>query len=313
MADSGRKSLFSISSRPLEELSAPPMARTPIHQRVLHVDREDGFDWVLSVWDDPGGDRALHQGVQRLVEATLLSELSRPAWDKDAMDRTPRALRLVQLADVPGRVDAALRAFGFAPWEPPAEWLDERLRALRTEARAVGIETLGEVRAVWSAPIAEPDGMLGDQLRAIHTMMGDRLGADVWGATPGGPSRLLAELAKRFFGEEITPTLDGLRTLELLLVQQTPGVVRWLPPLLFQALCDFVGVVTVALWSEPVQWAVCTPEPDGFVPPPVFRIDSPDGATHVPIGQHLLRWCVMPLQPGEQIPPLADWIASQYG
>lgn len=301
---------FTITDRPLEDLGAP-LRRSPIHERVLVVERPDGFEWVLTVWEDPGGDRALHTGVRRLVEATLLSALSCPASHREAVEQTPRALRLIQLADVPGRADAALRAFGFQPWEAPASWLEERLAALRTEARAVGAP-LGDVRATWSAEIREPSGMLGDKLRALHTVMTDRLGADVWGATPGGPSRLLAELLRRFFAAEITPTLDGLRTAEVLLVQQGPGFVRWIPPLLFQALCDLVGVVTVATWGEPVQWAVCAPEPGGFVPPPTFRIDSPSWASHVPIAAHLLRWCVMPLQPGEQPPPLADWIAKQY-
>lgn len=307
-----RPSPFVTSSRPLEELRQPPVARTPLHQRVLHVDCEGGFEWVLALWADPGGARALHEAVQRLVEATLLSELSRPASDRDAMDRTPRALRLIQLAPVDGPVDAALRAFGFTRDDPDPAWLDERLLSLRGEARSVGIDALGAVEAVWTAPIGETPGLLGEQLTAIHTMMSDRLGQDVWGATPGGPSRLLAEMIRRFFSEQVAPTVDGLETVELLLVRRDPGVIRWLRPLLWQALCDLVGVVTVTVWGEPVQWAVCTPEPDGFVPPPVFRIDGKGGLTHVPIGLHVLRWCVMPLQPGEELPTLARWIASQY-
>lgn len=316
MTDRKRPSPFVTTARPLEELV--PLPRTPLHQRVLQVPRagaEGAFEWVLVLWEDPGGARALHQALQRLVEATLLAELSRPASDHQAMERTPTALRLVQLANVDGPVDAAVRPFGFQRDEPDPAWLDERMGALRTEAQATGRDPSalepGAVRAVWTARVEEPAGLLGDQLRAMHTLMTDRYGG-VWGEQPGWPSRLLAELLQRFFSEKIEPTVDGLQTAELVLVQRQTGVIRWLRPLLWQALCDLVGVVTASAFGEPVQWAVCTPEPGGFVPPPLFRIEGPSEATHVPIGLHVLRWCVMPLQPGEDVPPLAQWIESQY-
>ena len=31
------------------------------------------------------------------------------------------------------------------------------------------------------------------------------------------------------------------------------------------------------------------------------------------LGLHLLRWCIMPLQPGEVVPPLSDWVLDQFG
>jgi hypothetical protein len=154
--------------------------------------------------------------------------------------------------------------------------------------------------------------MVGDQLRTMQTLLTDRLGDEVWGAAPGSPSGVLAELWRRLFSDEITPDPEGLRMVEALLVRREEGVVRWMPPLLYQAFCDLVGVVTVAAFGEPVQWAVCAPEPDGFAPPPVFRIDGPSGQVHVPIGLHVLRWCIMPRLPGEDIPPFTDWLVSQY-
>jgi hypothetical protein len=35
----------------------------------------------------------------------------------------------------------------------------------------------------------------------------------------------------------------GLRTLEMLLVSQQAGAIRWIPPMLFQALCDIIGLL----------------------------------------------------------------------
>jgi hypothetical protein len=37
------------------------------------------------------------------------------------------------------------------------------------------------------------------------------------------------------------------------------------------------------------------------------------GGTYVvPIGHHLVRWCVMPLEAGEAIPPLSAWLRDQF-
>ena len=33
---------------------------------------------------------------------------------------------------------------------------------------------------------------------------------------------------------------------------------------------------------------------------------------HIPIGLHLVQWCLLPLQPGEQPASLADWVADQF-
>ena len=31
-----------------------------------------------------------------------------------------------------------------------------------------------------------------------------------------------------------------------------------------------------------------------------------------PIAHHLIRWCIMPVQPGEAVPPLSAWLREQF-
>ena len=109
-----------------------------------------------------------------------------------------------------------------------------------------------------------------------------------------------------------TPTLDGLRTLEMLLVSQQAGAIRWIPPMLFQALCDFIGVIGQTLFDRHIAWALCEPDGD-FCTPPLLRLALASGKhIHIPIGLRLVQWWLLPLQPGEQPASLADWVADQF-
>jgi hypothetical protein len=90
-------------------------------------------------------------------------------------------------------------------------------------------------------------------------------------------------------------------------------VVRLLPPLVFQALCDAVAVVAARALGKPIQWAESAPEEDGFVPPPLVRAKLSEGWVHVPVGLHLLRWCVMPLRRNERPESIVEWTVFQFG
>jgi hypothetical protein len=39
---------------------------------------------------------------------------------------------------------------------------------------------------------------------------------------------------------------------------------------------------------------------------------APAEHIHIPIGLHLVQWCLLPLQPGEEAASLADWVADQF-
>ena len=75
-----------------------------------------------------------------------------------------------------------------------------------------------------------------------------------------------------------------LRTLEMLLVSQQAGAIRWIPPMLFQALCDFIGVLGQTLFDRDIAWALCEPDGD-FCTPPLLRLALASGKhIHIPIG-----------------------------
>ena len=74
-----------------------------------------------------------------------------------------------------------------------------------------------------------------------------------------------------------TPTLDGLRTLEMLLVSQQAGVIRWIPPMLFQALCDFIGLLGQTLFDRDIAWALCEPATPASHPSTQSPSTSPAG------------------------------------
>lgn len=309
------------AERPLDallpELRRPAPVRvpvTPIHQRVMEVELDTGREWLLTCWADPGSQREFHKQVLALLEAALLVELSRsPRQVREEPVRRFVGIRLIVYPELPYPVPPAVGAFGMREEAYDEESYTERMAALRAEAKALNIDIPDEPAGVFAAPIAPLDGTLGEKLESIHTMMAERFGDDYWGATPGGPSKLFAEYAKREFQETIAPDLNGLRTFELLLVRNTPDVIRWIPPLLFQALCDFIGVVAQAGFGQNVAWADCGEDDLGMCPPALFKVAPKGGKPyHLPIAHHVLRWCMMPVGEGEQVPSLAEWARDQF-
>ena len=75
-----------------------------------------------------------------------------------------------------------------------------------------------------------------------------------------------------------------LHTFKILLVPQQAGAIRWLPPMLFQALCDFIGLLGQTLFDRHIAWALCEPDGD-FCTPPLLRLALASGKhIHIPIG-----------------------------
>lgn len=189
-----------------------------------------------------------------------------------------------------------------------------RLGAITEEAKKVGQTLPRSPDSVWFAPVHRAHGEVGEKLVQLHRLLIERSGDELFGEVPGGPSRRLALTVQELFGETLRPDLAGLRTLERLLVPSVEGALRWQPPLVFQALCDFVGVVLAHHFGRKVAWGVSEPEDSGFIPPPILRLGGEGGRSHhLPVGMHLLRWIVMPVQPGETVPSLAEWMLDEFG
>lgn len=303
------------AERPLDallpQLKEPAGPTQDVHPRVLETLTDAGREWVLLVWADPGGAQAMHSQIQALVEATLLSELSRSAATiRSAGERKFVAIRLVSFADLPWDPGAALQAFGFQL--DSNELGAEVSAAVAAEANRSG-RAVGAPTTVWRAEIGHAEGGLGEKLDEVEKMMASRLGDDIWGASPGGPSHLFATYVAQTFGEKIRPNREGMDSLDLLVVQRGPGVIRWIPPLIFQAVCDFIPVVAATLYDAKISWAESEELGNGFAHPPLFRVDDGKEGVHIPIGHHVMRWWMMPLAEGEAVPTIADWVEDQFG
>ncbi len=288
---------------------AEPVRREAVHPRVLQAGEPGGRCFVVAIWEDPGSPRAVHQAVMKRVEGALLAELSRPAAQIDEERPPLTSVRLLAFSEV-GGLEAALRAFGLLPSDPGDPALRDALAHLRGEAQLVGREPPDRPVAAFRAPFSL-EGERGRLLRAIETDLRTTTGNEVWGETPGGPFQRLARALAEHAGFTLEPTLASLRAVEPLLVGREVGPIRALPPLTFQALCDTIGVVGERNLGVRVEWAVAEPDEEGLAPPPVLRVPGRAGPVIVGIAIGLLRWCVMPLQPGERIPPLADFTVDQ--
>lgn len=280
-----------------------PIAASPLHPRVLEVKLEDGWEWTLGAWSDPGA-RALSKRLKELIQATVLAELSKSPDSKTA-SRNFGKMRLLVFSKFSDKSLKAIEKIGFSADGFSPDQYAERVAAWQDEARAAGLDAAARPTGVYVLDITRAAPVLDQNLRTIQGLMTKRLAGEFWGQTPGGPSRLMATYLRQYFNATVTPDRKGLHELELFIVQDRPQCLRWVDPAIFQALCDFVGVILRAVYDLKVQWGVCTPDASGFATPPVFRVKRPDGYQIVPISLHVLNWCVMP-RSDDDAPTLAQ-------
>ena len=293
----------------------------PIHPAILEVGETDR-SFAFVVWSDPGGPEVLHDGMQKFVEAGLLAELSRPASELRELHAKRRLvdLRIVAYPEVEDFADA-VAAFGFLPNGEDDERWRQVMAHIRGESSRVGRSPDEEPHSRWlatfgPAPEEELALRLEEELRV-------RVGDEVWGEHPGFFFAVLNEALEAVGETPLTPKPESVDWLEERLVSAEVGPIRWIPPLLFQALCDVVAVVGAKAFEHDVQWAPSELDERGMASPPMIRaqplrkkalkvVDQETAWVNIPLGVHLLRWLVMPIQPGEEIPPLSAWIEDQF-
>ena len=275
-----------------------------IHPRVLEVGLEEGTEWTLACWNDPG-EAGMRTQFGQLVRATLLKEMSRlPEWEREE-ERAFVGMRLLSFDSLVREGRVVLEELGFAeePYDP--DQFSERMAAWRQEARAAEMEVPARPVSNWHLPVVDPaserPGLAGVEARML-----DKLGSEAWGQTPGAMSRHAARELEAEFDIEIALGSEGLRTMASYLTTDAKSAIRWTAPVFFQAICDFVGVVLHGKYGIRVQWGVCEPDPRGVVPPPMFRQPGSGTDGTIPIGAHVLDWCVMPVAEGGDVPDLAD-------
>ena len=280
-------------SAPLEDRETGP----PMNPSVLEVELERGYEWLYAGWSDPGGGIVLRTELERLMAVTLLWHLSTPADDVDP--RHFRFMRLLLFDDIAGNPGEALSTLGFeiSPYDPDS--YRGRLLSLHELAEQAGWEIPNRPRSIWEAEILEPEAPLVGRMRDVEEALVQKLQGDFWGSEPGRPSKLLSEQLRIQFGTELEPNSKGLETLDVLLLDHTPQRIRWMTPMIFQAICDFIGVVIQNEYQRQVGWAESKIEPETGQPqPPLLRVSKPEGAELLSIGLRVVQWYGLPQMPG---------------
>lgn len=290
-----------------------PEARFPlydVHPRAVQTALPgEGHALLLCSWRCPESAADLHGALRPLIEAALLAELSRPVQEQRDDPRDVRMLQLMAFAPFAFDAGPALRPFGLAERPQRDAAYHSAAALLRAEAQRVDGETPEDPVALYAADLhRSTDARL---LRAEAKLMTEAPG-DPWGAQPGVLARAMADALSAEGIGGIEPSHAGILALEKLLVPDATGVIRWQSPLAFQALCDLLAVAAHG-WGMEVQWGVCEPDEETrLAPPPLIRAQRGSTSGHVPLGEHVLRWCIMPRQPGEDIPSLADWARHEF-
>ena len=322
MSDPRRPSWATMrEDRPLDalfpELAAelPPVQAAPdgppsppVFWRVLEVELEDTWQWALASFAAPQDAHALLASLSPLIEATLLQELSRPPGYGGLESRAFEGAVLFAFEAFPPSWTPTLEAAGLTPldrYEP--DHYRARMTAWQREAAEAGLACPDRPAQIWWMPLHRPDPALARALKIIQVRTAEALGSRVWGHSPGLPSKIMAQHVQAQLSTVISPTLQGLHELDMLMVERVHGRVRWLDPMLFQGLCDLIGVLAIHELRQRVQWGMCQPDGQGGVLPPLLRLDRAQGPHDLEIGLELYRAIIAPLPAGQDAPLLRDW------
>ena len=286
------------------------MSALPVHPRGVHAQRRPGQRSIVAASFAPAaGVRALHAALKPLLEAALLAELSRPGGE--LVDDESRLAGIELFAFTPQPFDPAPALTPFALMPAPLDDATARpaIALLRREAQLVTGHVPDEPCARFSASLLRsPHPLAAELARGLRASVP----AAAWGEQPGVLARTAADTLEALGHAGVGPTRAGIERLEEVVVHQTPGVVRWIDPLLFQALCDLLAVYAVSAGLS-VEWGICDPDPDtALAPPPLIRVARQGESFHVPLGEHVLCWCVMPSVRGETIPSLGAWAEHEF-
>jgi hypothetical protein len=290
---------------------AERFAALPVHPRVVSARAASGErTLVLASFAPPVSVRALAAALKPVVEAALLAELSRPAGELAEDDSTLSALELFAFRETPLDCAPAFALYGLLQAPLSDATTHGALALLRREAHLVDGDVSDEACQRLRAPLVRSSHPLAARLaRSLR----EAAPKEAWGATPGALARLCADQLRALGYEGVEPTRAGIERLEAVVVHRTGGVLRWIEPVLFQALCDLIAVAATVTFERPVQWGVCEPDEETkLAPPPVLLAERDGESFHVPLGEHVLRWCVMPSAPGEDIPTLGAWAEHEF-
>jgi hypothetical protein len=266
------------------------------HPGVLVVEVDSGYEWSFACWRDPGGAQQLAKELERMMEAVLLARLSEPL-SKNPPEKPFRAMRLFLYDEVEG-ADEVLAEMGYQEVPFRADEYRDRSMKFTEQARQAGWAVSDQPASVWRADVVFPDDELMRRTESIAKAMREEIGDLKWGDQPGKYSHVMAEELHKQYRVGVSPNLESLDHIDLLLIDHTEQRLRWMPPAVFQGLCDFLAVVAHATTPAQIQWGVSTTDASGFTSPPLLRVKRNDTTSDVPIARRLLHWAVMPMKRG---------------
>jgi hypothetical protein len=298
--------LFPGLRRKLDKLPA-----LPVHPRVMRQQRPDGTRAIVMLsFQAAQGARALHAALKPMVEAALLSELCAPP-SVLAEDYTRLSeLTLLMYAAQGFDAEPALSPFAFEPVALSRADAGQALALARREALSLSESVPDEPCGCYRVRVLSSRHALAGPL---HDALRKGAPQGPWGREPGRLARTLADWLATQGVPDVTPTRAGIERLESIVIERQAGLIRWMEPLIFQGLCDLIAVMAAAQPGLEVEWGVCEPDPDsGLPPPPVLRVQRSGDTFHVPLAEHVLRWCVMPIKAGESVPTLGAWAEHEF-
>jgi hypothetical protein len=283
----------------------------PVHPRVVHARSSSGDRTiVLASFAPPVSARALAAALKPVVEAALLAELSRSPAELVEDSSQLDALELYAFCEPAFDCAPAPALFAMKSASLDEPSAHAPLALLRHEALSVDGTVPDEPFARFRAALVRSPHPLAARLARSLCEAAPK---EPWGTKPGALARLCADQLTSFGYAGVEPTRAGIELLEAVVVHRQHGVLRWIEPVLFQALCDLIAVSATVTFGRPVQWGVCEADDETkLAPPPVLLAERDGDQFHVPLGEHVLRWCVMPSAQGESIPTLGEWAEHEF-
>lgn len=291
-----------------------PSAKGPaLWGKMLEVELQDVRQWAMVSWSTPEDSEEFTRTLKRLTKRALVQHWSTPPGYGGSEGQTFEGIMLFCFEPLDAQTQTQMPALGFermTHYDP--DHYRERLSVLGEQAHEHGWAMPVRPAQVWWAGFHKPDDAIWSSLLKVQTLMADALGTRVWGQEPGGPSMRMAQGLEQFMGLSVKPTLESLHQLDMVLVERVEGTLRWWPSMVYQGLCDYIGIVATAALNRRVQWGVSEPDGYGGYFEPSLRVSTPKGPKDIEIGLDLYDLIAAPHTQGEH-PLLRDWIRERFG
>ncbi len=295
-------------------LDDPSADAPPISARVFEVELDKGWVWSTATWCPSDPPEAFQAELGRLIEATALQELSKPPAYAGGAAREVLGVDLFAFRALDEDELEAVTRWGFEPTAYVPDAFASRMLSWQNEAKVGGWAEPESPDVLYFARASRPDARLWQSMTRAHEAVAEALHKEVWGARPGMLSKVMVDALSKELSISVEPTLEGLKTLDMLLVDRVEGCLRWMPPMVFQGLCDFIGVVMMAEMGQQVQWGMCGPAGHDMFLPPLLRIgNNRKGHRDLEVGRELIRLCISPIPPGSETIQLKDWLRGVAG